>query len=134
MDLYAAICVVANVLNRLDVSASGRKETRASPICFWWRRFGEPLRNRFRVAALADCWCLRSAVVDEAGCSLHPTTSRPYVKKANENKKDQRSNDKSCSYGTGRTATVFCLRISLYLPYKLLLPTRNVPFDNTIDA
>ena len=70
MDLYAAICVVANVLNRLDVSASGRKETRASPICFWWRRFGEPGRQQILgVAALADCWCLRSAVVDEAGCS-----------------------------------------------------------------
>ena len=57
--LYGPIYDVAGDLNRLDVSASGRKETRASPICFWWRRFGEPLRNRFRVAALADCWRLR---------------------------------------------------------------------------
>ena len=52
---YGPIYFVARDLNLLDVLASGRKETHASPIYFWWRRFGEPSRNSSRVAALADC-------------------------------------------------------------------------------
>ena len=52
---YGPIYFVARDLNLLDVPASGRKETHASPIYFWWRRFGEPLRNSSRVAALSDC-------------------------------------------------------------------------------
>ena len=64
MDLYAAICVVANVLNRLDVSASGLGN-RASPICFGGAA-GERFAQQIRVAALAVL-VSRSAVVDEAG-------------------------------------------------------------------
>ena len=52
---YGPIYFVARDLNLLDVLASGRKETHASPIYFWWRRFREPSRNSSRVAALADC-------------------------------------------------------------------------------
>ena len=64
---YGPIYFVARDLNLLDVLASGRKETHASPIYFWWRRFGEPSRNSSRVAALADCWRLRSVVVGGSG-------------------------------------------------------------------
>ena len=56
---YGPIYFVARAPNLLNVLASGRKETHASPIYFWWRRFGEPSRNSSRVAALADCWRLR---------------------------------------------------------------------------
>ena len=52
---YGPIYFVARDLNLLDVLASGRKETHASPIYFWRRRFREPSRNSSRVAALADC-------------------------------------------------------------------------------
>ena len=64
---YGPIYFVARDLNLLDVLASGRKETHASPIYFWWRRFGEPSRNSSRVAALADCWRFRSVVVGGSG-------------------------------------------------------------------
>ena len=70
---YGPIYFVARDLNLLDVPASGRKETHASPIYFWWRRFGEPSRNSSRVAALADCWRLRSAVVGGSGASRNWT-------------------------------------------------------------
>ena len=58
---------LSNAAGFLDVPASGRKETHASPICFWGRRFGEPSRNSSRVAALADCWRLRSDSSVEVG-------------------------------------------------------------------
>ena len=64
---YGPIYFVARDLNLLDVLASGRKETHASPIYFWWRRFREPSRNSSRVAALAGCWRLRSVVVGGSG-------------------------------------------------------------------
>ena len=64
---YGLSCFVAHTPNLLDVPASGRKETHASPIYFWWRRFGEPSRNSSRVAALAGCWRLRSVVVGGSG-------------------------------------------------------------------
>ena len=64
---YGPIYFVARAPNLLDVPASGRKETHASPICFWGRRFGEPSRNSSRVAALADCWRLRSDSSVEVG-------------------------------------------------------------------
>ena len=70
---YGPIYFVARAPNLLDVPASGRKETHASPIYFWWRRFGEPSRNSSRVAALADCWRLRSAVVGGSGASRNWT-------------------------------------------------------------
>ena len=64
---YGPIYFVARDLNLLDVLASGRKETHASPIYFWWRRVREPSRNSSRVAALAGCWRLRSVVVGGSG-------------------------------------------------------------------
>ena len=64
---YGPIYFVARDLNLLDVLAPGRKETHASPIYFWWRRFREPSRNSSRVAALAGCWRLRSVVVGGSG-------------------------------------------------------------------
>ena len=44
MDLYAAICVVAHDLNRLDVPASGRKEIK--------RPQGKPLNARRQTVSL----------------------------------------------------------------------------------
>ena len=70
-----------------NVLASGRKETHASPIYFWWRRFGEPPRNSSRDAALADCWRLRSTVVAEAGVSSQIGPSEPNLQKAMEGNK-----------------------------------------------
>ena len=78
---YGPIYFVARDLNLLDVLASGRKETHASPIYFWWRRFREPSRNSSRVAALADCWRLRS-VVGGSGGSSHLDSSEPNSQKA----------------------------------------------------
>ena len=75
--LYGPIYDVAGDLHFLNVPASGRKETHASPLCFWRHRFGEPLRNRFRVAALADCWRFRSVVVGGSGDSLYLNPSEP---------------------------------------------------------
>ena len=43
---YGPIYFVARDLNLLDVLASGRKETHASPIYFWWRRFREPFAQQ----------------------------------------------------------------------------------------
>ena len=68
--------------NLLNVPASGRKETHASPICFWRRRFGESLRNSPRVAALADCWRLRFAVAGGIGGSLQSDPSELNSQKA----------------------------------------------------
>ena len=79
---YGPIYFVARAPNLLDVPASGRKETHASPIYFWWRRFGEPPRNSSRVAALADCWRLRSTVVAEAGVSSQLGPSEPNLQKS----------------------------------------------------
>ena len=78
---YGPIYFVARAPNLLDVPASGRKETHASPLCFWRHRFGEPLRNSSRVAALADCWRLRS-VVGGSGGSSHLDSSEPNSQKA----------------------------------------------------
>ena len=79
---YGPIYFVARDLNLLDVLASGRKETHASPIYFWWRRFGEPSRNSSRVAALADCWRLRFAVAGGIGGSLQLDPSELNLQKA----------------------------------------------------
>lgn len=78
---YGPIYFVARAPNLLNVLASGRKETHASPIYFWWRRFGEPPRNSSRDAALADCWRLRSTVVAEAGVSSQLGPSEPNLQK-----------------------------------------------------
>ena len=78
---YGPIYFVARAPNLLNVLASGRKKTHASPICFWWRRFGEPPRNSSRDAALADCWRLRSTVVAEAGASSQLDPSEPNLQK-----------------------------------------------------
>ena len=43
---YGPIYFVARAPNLLNVLASGRKETHASPIYFWWRRFGEPFAQQ----------------------------------------------------------------------------------------
>ena len=79
---YGPIYFVARAPNLLDVPASGRKETHASPIYFWWRRFGEPSRNSSRVAALADCWRLRSVVVGGSGDSSYLNPSEPNLQKS----------------------------------------------------
>ena len=88
---------VARAPNLLDVPASGRKETHASPIYFWWRRFGEPSRNSSRVAALADCWRFRSVVVGGSGDSSYLNPSEPNLQKANGRKyrkgKDYKANN-----------------------------------------
>ena len=94
---YGPIYFVARDLNLLDVLASGRKETHASPIYFWWRRFGEPSRNSSRVAALADCWRFRSVVVGGSGDSSYLNPSEPNLQKANGRKyrkgKDYKANN-----------------------------------------
>ena len=79
---YGPSCFVAHTPNLLDVPASGRKETHASPLCFWRHRFGEPPRNSSRDAALADCWRLRSTVVAEAGVSSQLGPSEPNLQKS----------------------------------------------------
>ena len=80
---YGPIYFVARAPNLLNVPASGRKETHASPICFWRRRFGESLRNSPpRVAALADCWRLRFAVAGGIGGSLQLDPSELNLQKA----------------------------------------------------
>ena len=94
---YGPSCFVAHTPNLLDVPASGRKETHASPIYFWWRRFGEPSRNSSRVAALADCWRFRSVVVGGSGDSSYLNPSEPNLQKANGRKyrkgKDYKANN-----------------------------------------
>ena len=94
---YGPIYFVARAPNLLDVPASGRKETHASPIYFWWRRFGEPSRNSSRVAALADCWRFRSVVVGGSGDSSYLNPSEPNLQKANGRKyrkgKDYKANN-----------------------------------------
>ena len=94
---YGPIYFVARAPNLLDVPASGRKETHASPLCFWRHRFGEPLRNSSRVAALADCWRFRSVVVGGSGDSSYLNPSEPNLQKANGRKyrkgKDYKANN-----------------------------------------